>query len=118
MKKSERKPIPYSTIVAVINGDPVAIEKVLNYYKGLIRLRKEHPAFRMTTAEDIARHLVFDNVNQPNVVSYTLKDNANGDSFKEIKVIFNGGSEDYIALLPRGEWKVIARDGVIDPDGI
>lgn len=89
-----------------------------NYYKGLIRLRKEHPAFRMTTAEDIARHLVFDNVNQPNVVSYTLKDNANGDSFKEIKVIFNGGSEDYIALLPRGEWKVIARDGVIDPDGI
>lgn len=39
MKKSERKPIPYSTIVAVINGDPVAIEKVLNYYKGLIRSR-------------------------------------------------------------------------------
>ena len=32
MKKCERKPIPYSTIVAVINGDPVAIEKVLNYY--------------------------------------------------------------------------------------
>ena len=33
-----------------------------NYYRELIRLRNGHPAFRMTTAEDIARNLVFDSI--------------------------------------------------------
>ena len=37
MKSYNRKPIPYSTIVAVVNGDPVAVDEVLNYYRGVIR---------------------------------------------------------------------------------
>lgn len=89
-----------------------------NYYKELIRLRKEHPAFRMNTAEDIAKHLVFDNVNQDNVISYSLKDNANGDSWKEIKVIFNGNSEPAIVKVPKGNWIVIAEDGKINASGM
>ena len=31
-----------------------------NYYRNLISLRLSHPAFRMTTAGDIARNIVFD----------------------------------------------------------
>ena len=88
-----------------------------DYYRNLIRLRKEHPAFRMTTAEDIARNIVFDKVTADNVVSYSIKNNANGDAWKEIKLVFNGGTEPYTASIPRGEWTVIARDGQIDPDG-
>ena len=89
-----------------------------NYYKNLIRLRKEHPAFRMTTAEDIARNIVFDKVNVPNVVSYSIRNNANGDNWKEIKLVFNGSDKAYQARIPKGDWTVVAYDGEINPDGL
>lgn len=88
------------------------------YYKGLIELRKAHPAFRMTTADQIAKHLVFDKTDPkktPNLISYTLKDNANGDEWKEIKVVLNGADEARSVKLPKGEWSIVARDGKIDP---
>jgi len=89
-----------------------------NYYKELIALRKAHPAFRMTTADDIARHLKFDKVNTPNLISYSLLDNANGDEWKEIKIVFNGGDEDLEVKLPKGKWTVIARDGKLNHNGL
>lgn len=90
-----------------------------DYYKGLVALRKEHPAFRMTSADQIAKHLVFDNIDSektPNLISYTLKDNANGDSWKEIKVIFNGGDEARTIKLPKGKWYAVVKDGKVDPE--
>lgn len=89
-----------------------------NYYKELIKLRKAHPAFRMTTADDIARNIVFDKVDQPLLISYSIKNNANGDPWKEIKVVFNGSEEDRVVNIPKGEWIVIARDGQLEADGI
>ncbi|MDE7426643.1 MAG: type I pullulanase [Muribaculaceae bacterium] len=89
-----------------------------NYYKNLIRLRREHPAFRMTSAQDIAKHLVFDEVKADNVISYSLKDHANGDSWKEIKVIFNGNPEAVTVKIPKGQWTIVANDGMINPDGL
>lgn len=88
------------------------------YYRNLIRLRKEHPAFRMTTAAEIAENIVFDKVESPNVVSYSIRNNANGDVWKEIKLVFNGSDTPFTARIPRGEWTVIARDGKLDPDGM
>ncbi|MDE5683201.1 MAG: type I pullulanase, partial [Muribaculaceae bacterium] len=38
-----------------------------NYYRELIKLRKAHPAFRMTTAGEIAKNIVFDKLTSPNV---------------------------------------------------
>lgn len=88
------------------------------YYKELIALRKAHPAFRMTTAGDIARHLKFDKETAPNLISYSLLDNANGDEWKEIKVIFNGSDKAAEVMLPKGKWTVVARDGKIDHSGL
>ncbi len=91
----------------------------MDYYKGLIALRKEHPAFRMTTADQIAKHLVFDDIDSsktPNLISYTLTDNANGDSWKEIKVIFNGSEEARSVKLPEGAWQAVVKDGKVDPN--
>ncbi len=90
----------------------------MDYYKGLIALRKEHPAFRMTSADQIAKHLVFDKIDSektPNLISYSLKDNANGDSWKEIKVIFNGSDQARTIKLPKGVWQAVVRDGKVDP---
>lgn len=86
------------------------------YYKGLVALRKAHPAFRMTDAKEIARNLKFDKIDskkQPNLISYSLLNNANGDEWKEIKVIFNGADHAQVVKLPKGKWQVVARDGKI-----
>ncbi len=91
-----------------------------DYYRNLIALRKAHPAFRMTTAEDIARHLRFDKIysaKQPNLISYSLIDNAGGDEWKEIKVIFNGADHAQTVKVPKGNWKIVAEDGRISPTG-
>lgn len=87
------------------------------YYRELIKLRKNHPAFRMTTAEDVARHLKFDKVSEPNLISYTISGNANGDSWKDIKVVFNGSKESRTVNLPKGNWTVVARDGKLVAEG-
>ncbi len=89
-----------------------------DYYRELIRLRRNHPAFRMTTAEDIARNIRFDNITSPNVVSYSILNNANGDEWREIKLVFNGSDAPFAARIPRGDWTVIARDGSINADGL
>lgn len=89
-----------------------------NFYKELIALRKAHPAFRMTTAEEIAKNIVFDKTEVPNLISYSIKNNANGDSWKEIKLVFNGSNEACEVKVPKGEWIVVARDGEIKADGL
>ncbi|MBD5212488.1 MAG: type I pullulanase [Bacteroidales bacterium] len=92
-----------------------------DYYKNLIALRKAHPAFRMTSADQIASHLVFDEIDSekmPNLISYSLKDNANGDAWKEIKVIFNGSAEPRTVNVKKGKWTIVARDGKINPEGL
>ena len=87
------------------------------YYKELIKLRKEHPAFRMTTAEQVARHLKFDKT-EPGLISYSLIDHANGDAWKEIKLVFNGSESTREVKIPRGNWTIIAEDGKINASGM
>ncbi len=89
---------------------------LFDYYKEMIALRKAHPAFRMTTAEDIAKHLVFDKIDSsksPNLISYSLQDHANGDEWKEIKVVLNGASYPQTVNVKSGDWKIVAKDGKI-----
>lgn len=91
-----------------------------DYYKGLIALRKAHPAFRMTTATEIAKNLKFDKIDSsktPNLISYSLLNNANGDAWKEIKVVFNGASSPQAVDIKKGEWLIVAQDGKISPTG-
>ncbi|MDE7135361.1 MAG: DUF3372 domain-containing protein, partial [Muribaculaceae bacterium] len=89
-----------------------------NYYKELIKLRKAHPAFRMTTAEEIAKNIVFDNVKEDNLISYSIKNNANCDEWKEIKLVFNGSDSPLKVKIPKGNWTVVAEDGNIKADGL
>ncbi|MCO6493900.1 MAG: type I pullulanase [Phaeodactylibacter sp.] len=85
-------------------------KEVFDYYQGLIALRKNHPAFRLRTAEMIQQHLQFLEPNEPNVVAFTLAGNANGDAWKDILVIYNANPEYKTVALPPGPW-TIAVDG-------
>ncbi len=93
--------------------------KLLDYYKELIKLRRNHPAFRLATAEEVARHIVFDDTKDiPNLISYSLIDHAGGDEWQEIKLVFNGSDEIREIIVPEASWTVIAEDGMIKADGL
>lgn len=77
------------------------------YHKGLIELRKSHPAFRMSTAEEIRKHLIFVDSPQGSIM-FHLKDNANGDRWKNIVVIYNPNDFEVEVNLPNGYgWNIV-----------
>jgi pullulanase len=80
---------------------------VFNFYKGMISLRKAHPAFRMADRVVVDRSFEFAKDLPPNLVAYLLRNNANGDSWKNILVAYNGSAEAR-DLNAKGKWAIVA----------
>ena len=91
---------------------------VFAYYKGLIQLRKKHPAFRMGDADLVRKHLEFLPVDGSNVVVYRLKENANGDAWGDIIVVLNARKEPAKLTVPEGKYTVVCKDGFINEQGL
>jgi len=91
---------------------------IFNYYKGLIAIRKAHPAFRLPTQDLVQQHLKFIKANTPNVVAYMLTNHVNDEPWKDILVIFNGNRKPVRVEIPVGEWTVVCHDGVINLSGL
>ena len=80
---------------------------VVNYFKGLLALRKAHPAFRMSTAEEVRSNLKF--IDAPaGVLAYSLNGAATGDSWKSIVVAHNPNKKAITVKLPaKGAWSIV-----------
>ncbi len=81
---------------------------VFNYYKGLITLRKAHPAFRMKEAADVIANVTFVYEDKPNIIAYKISNYANNDTWGTILVVHNNGN--FVQLkLPEGEegWNLV-----------
>ena len=91
--------------------------QVFDYYAGLISLRKQHPAFRMGSADEVRKNLCF--LEAPaGVVAYQLKDNAGGDSWKNIIVILNSQKTPQIVNVPEGSYTMVVANGKVNANGI
>ena len=101
--------------------------QVFQYYKGLILLRKHHPAFRLGNADLIRKHLEFLPVKRPTarridqpeqVMAFRLKNYAGRDDWRDIIVILNASREAQDLAIPKGNYTVVCRDGLIDERGL
>jgi pullulanase len=81
----------------------------VNYYKGIIALRKAHPAFRLATTPLVQKNLTF--IKAPTgVIAYSLKGAAVKDSWGSIVVVHNPGASSATVTLPsKGDWKVVVQ---------
>ena len=87
--------------------------QVFAYYKNLIQLRKNHPAFRLGKAELVRQHLRF--LEAPEcVVAFELHDLQGIDPWQNIIVVLNGSKESKSVTIPAGDYRVVACDGSID----
>ena len=78
-----------------------------NYYKGLIQLRTQHNAFRMTTSEAVKANLSFIKTGD-SIIAYSLNGKAVGDKWTQVVVIHNAGSSAAKISLPtKGNWNVV-----------
>lgn len=82
---------------------------VFNFYRGMIALRKEHPAFRMSDKAAVDKSLDFLQDVPADVVAYVIKNHANGDSWKNILVVYNGNRQPQELEIP-GHWTIVAND--------
>lgn len=79
-----------------------ATQNVYNYYKGLIALRKAHPSFRMTTAEQVNASLSFIYQEIAGVIAYEITNVASGDTAESFLVFHNSNTSDVTINLGDG----------------
>ncbi len=91
--------------------------QVFAYYKGLIQMRKAHPAFRLGSAELVRKHLEF-LPTQDCLVAFRLKNYAGGDKWNNIYVVLNGSTNLQSVNIPKGKYTIVANNGVINEAGI
>lgn len=92
-------------------------QQVFDYYAGLISLRKQHPAFRMGSADEVRKNLCF--LEAPEgVVAYQLKNNAGGDSWKNIIVVLNSQKTPQTVDVPENTYTMVVANGKVDANGI
>ncbi|AZB43322.1 type I pullulanase [Bacillus sp. FJAT-42376] len=86
-------------------------DQVNLYYQGLYQLRNSHPAFKMTGKQQVEANVEILQ-KQDNLVAYQLKNNANGDKWKNIVVIYNANTAAKKVQLPASPagWKAVVND--------
>ena len=91
---------------------------LLDYHKGLIAMRKAHPAFSLGDAELVREHLSFIENENEAALGFVL-DNLEGiDSAKRIVVLMNGSREAVEFEIPNGSYKWVCDGEAIAERGI
>ena len=98
--------------------------QLFTYYKNLIQLRKNHPAFRLATGDKVRQHLEFlpavnsKDVKQDCLVGFLLKELQGIDAWKTIVVIYNFNKEAKEMAIPEGNYTIACCNGTIDEAGL
>jgi pullulanase len=83
----------------------------VKYFKGLISLRKAHPAFRMETTDQVKKNLKF--LSSPEgTIAYSINGSAVKDSAATVVVVHNASTSAQSITLPKsGSWSVLVESG-------
>lgn len=94
-------------------------QDVFRYYRALTNLRKEVPALRMRSSDEMRRYLRFSPVYQIGMVSYIIEDYPAETRWKTMQLIFNASVKDvHVDLIKSGKWTVIAQEDEINLAGL
>jgi pullulanase len=79
---------------------------LIDYYRGLITLRKTYAAFRLRQAGEVRERLQFLE-SAPGAIAYTLQGDP-GSGYSRFTLIFNGLTEEQTIAIPPGNWEILA----------
>lgn len=93
-----------------IYSNKLKYPELFSYYKGLVELRKNHPSFRLTSADEVRKTLSFFNTPE-GTIGYMLDNTNNSDKWKKIIVLYNANRQSENIVLPNsGSWKVAVNE--------
>lgn len=90
--------------------------EIFRYYAALCKLRRDHPAFRLGSAEAVRKHLEFltaDNC----LVAFRLKDLVGIDPARSIVVVLNARKETAQVAIPAANYHLEVGQGSVASDG-
>jgi pullulanase len=84
---------------------------VVEYYRGLIELRRAHPSFRLETADEVRRAVKFldDHLGlavPPGCIGFLIEDVTGRDEWARALVLLNPQAKAAEFPIPAGEWKI------------
>ncbi|GKX67246.1 type I pullulanase [Inconstantimicrobium mannanitabidum] len=89
-------------------------KSLVEYYKGLIRLRKSHKVFRMNSSSEIREKLMFLNkgvhFNEDGVVGFVLNEINCNNNCNQIVVIYNANDESVDVDLKSNGWSLLVNE--------
>jgi pullulanase len=90
---------------------------VFDYIAGLVKLRREHPAFRITSAATVRKAVRF--LDAGRTVAFTIDGQAAGDAWKRILVAYNDEPTPVTLTIPPGAWEIVvdANRAGVEPIG-
>lgn len=84
---------------------------IFQYYRGLIQIRKEHPMFRLTTADEIRSNLTFlDDLGYrvpPDCIAYRLQRGRTNDAWREVLILVNPHAYPEKFSIPKAKWILV-----------
>jgi len=92
--------------------------QVMDYYKGLIALRKAHPAFHMGSADLVRRNLDFLPTENCLVAYHINGRGVPGETWRDIYVAFNAHKRARTIEIPDGTYTVVCRNIKCDQSGM
>ena len=92
--------------------------QVMDYYKGLIAMRKAHPAFHMGTADMVRHNLDFLPTENCLVAYHINGRNVPGEQWGDIYVAFNAHKRTRTITVPAGTYTVVCRNIKCDQAGM
>lgn len=96
----------------IVWGNKEKYQDIYKYFKGLIKLRREHKIFRIETMDEIIQGVEFIPVQEQNLVAYRLKKQGGTEEWEEVIVIYNSNRTTKTLKIAGidSNWKVVVDD--------
>jgi len=87
----------------------VEFAELVDYYKGLMRLRRYLPGLCDKSAS-AAERVSDRQIHEDGVVSFRVdnRDSQGGGDWEELCIVYNTAGQDYFLALPEGAWEILA----------
>ncbi len=106
------------TINQLVWSNKAEYYNVFAFYRDMIALRNNHPAFKMPETSMIQEHLRFLPTGDELLVGFHIGEHANGDNWKDILVFYNANAHRADINLPEGKWRAVATKYGINEKGV
>ena len=91
---------------------------LFEYYRQMIAIRRAHKGFRLGSAELVKDHVEFLDADNDQLIIYCINNLEGIDSAKSLIVLLNGSAQLAEAVIPEGEYEVLAHDAQADSHGL